>query len=86
MDREIKFKTGLHLKGGDQFMNEYMKDSQTSEKQIDEIVVAQAGDDSAWDEPIVVQRDKSTTKALQTEFDIIKCKCKILNDRSFDKR
>jgi len=39
-----------------------------SEEQIDEIVIAPAKDDSAWEEPIVVHRDKPTTLTLQAEL------------------
>ena len=37
---------------------------QFSEKQIDEIVIAQARDDKAWEEPISVRRDIPTTMLL----------------------
>ena len=35
-----------------------------SEEQIDEIVIAQAKDDTAWEEPISVHRDTPDPKAL----------------------
>ena len=41
------------------------KQKNLSEEQIDEFVIAQAEDDSAWEEPIVVHRDKPATLTLQ---------------------
>jgi len=49
-------------------MNMERQEKHLSEEQIDEIVIAQAEDDSAWDEPIVVHRDKPTTLTLQAEL------------------
>lgn len=39
-----------------------------SEKEIDEIVVAQADDDSAWEEPIHVCRTKVSSVLLPSEL------------------
>jgi hypothetical protein len=39
-----------------------------SEEQIDEIVVAQAEDNMAWEEPILVRRDTTTTVSLPPEL------------------
>ncbi len=37
-------------------------------KQIDEIVIAQAKDDTAWEEPISVRRDTPITMSLPPEL------------------
>ena len=37
-------------------------------KQIDEIVIAQAKDDTAWEEPISVHRDTPVTMSLPPEL------------------
>lgn len=39
-----------------------------SEEQIDEIVIAQAEDDTAWEEPILVQMTIPTTMSLPPEL------------------
>jgi len=39
-----------------------------SEEQIDEIVIAQAEDDTAWEEPILVCRDIPTAVSLPPEL------------------
>ena len=42
-----------------------------AEKQIDELVEAQAGDDSAWDEAIAVQRENKHPIKFPLSFDIV---------------
>ena len=44
------------------------KSKRLSEEQIDEIVVAQTEDDSAWTKPAKVRRTKSTSVALPSEL------------------
>lgn len=39
-----------------------------SEKEIDNIVVSQADDDSAWEEPIRVRREKAASLSIPAEF------------------
>ena len=39
-----------------------------SENEIDKVVVAQAEDDSAWDEPIRVRRNKAASLSIPTEL------------------
>lgn len=39
-----------------------------SEEEIDEIVIAQADDDSAWEEPMRVQRERSAFVKLPAEM------------------
>ena len=43
------------------------KTSRKSEKEIDEIVIAQADDDSAWDKPVHVRRSKSEAVSIPAE-------------------
>ena len=43
------------------------KITRKSEKEIDEIVIAQADDDSAWDKPIRVRRSKSEAVSIPAE-------------------
>lgn len=45
-----------------------MSDKKLSEHEIDEIVIAQADDDAAWDAPIDVQVDVATTLSLSPEL------------------
>ncbi len=44
------------------------KQKRLSEEQIDEIVIAQAKDDTAWEEPISVHRDTPVTMSLPPEL------------------
>ena len=44
------------------------KRKKPSEEEIDEIVVAQAGEDSAWGTSVKVRRSKSTSLALPAEL------------------
>ncbi len=39
-----------------------------SEKEIDEIVVSQADDDSAWEEPLKIQRIKQSSLSISAEL------------------
>lgn len=39
-----------------------------SDKEIDNIVVSQADDDSAWEEPIRVRREKAASLSIPAEF------------------
>ena len=39
-----------------------------SEHEIDQVVVAQAADDAAWDQPVRVQKTTSTSLALPAEL------------------
>ena len=39
-----------------------------SEEQIDQIVVEQAGDDSAWEEPILVERTRPASLCIPAEL------------------
>jgi len=39
-----------------------------TEKQIDEIVIAQAEDDSAWEEPVDVQRDGTEMISIPSDI------------------
>ena len=48
--------------------SETMKTKQLSEKEIDKIVESQAGDDSAWEEPVLVRRDKAVSLSIAAEF------------------
>ena len=47
-------------------MNKYRK--QLSEEQIDDIVIAQAEEDTAWERPIFVRRDIPTILSLSPEI------------------
>jgi len=38
-----------------------------SDKEIDELVIAQAGDDSAWEKPIKARRSKSEAVSIPAE-------------------
>jgi hypothetical protein len=49
-------------------MNKKSTLNQLSEEQVDEIVVAQAEDNMAWEEPILVRRDTTTTVSLPPEL------------------
>ena len=49
-------------------MNTRDKPSTFSEKEIDKIVVAQADDDSAWEEPIRVYKAKQSSVHLPSEL------------------
>ena len=44
------------------------KNRKLSEKEIDEIVVAQANDDSAWEKPAHVHKSKAATVPLPSEL------------------
>ncbi len=44
------------------------KKEKLSEKEIDQIVVAQADDDSAWEKPIRVRRKKSASLSIPAEL------------------
>jgi hypothetical protein len=44
------------------------KQKRLSEEQIDEIVTAQAEDNAAWEEPILVHRDTPVTMSLPPEL------------------
>ena len=43
------------------------KTTQKSDKEIDELVVAQAGDDSAWEKPVQARRSKSEAVSIPAE-------------------
>jgi hypothetical protein len=49
-------------------MSQESKREQLSEEQIDEIVVAQAEDDAAWEDPILVRAISPTTLSLPSEL------------------
>lgn len=49
-------------------MNTENKLKSLSEEQIDEIVIAQSEDDTAWEEPILVRRTIPTTMSLPPEL------------------
>ena len=44
------------------------KSNRLSEEQIDEIVISQADDDTAWEDPILVRRNAPTTVSLPAEL------------------
>jgi len=43
-------------------------DSNLSEREIDELVISQAGDDSAWDGPIRVRRPESALVSIPADL------------------
>ena len=49
-------------------MNEKDKIKDLSEQEIDQIVVAQANDDSAWGKPIRVHRTKPTSLSIPADL------------------
>lgn len=49
-------------------MNEKAKIKELSEQEIDQIVVAQANDDSAWEKPIRVRRTKPTSLSIPADL------------------
>jgi hypothetical protein len=49
-------------------MSEKSNPKPLSEEQIDAIVVAQAKDDAAWDDPVSVHRDAPTLLSLSPEL------------------
>jgi hypothetical protein len=49
-------------------MNEKDRIKQLSEQEIDQIVVAQADDDSAWGKPIRVHRSKPTSVSIPADL------------------
>jgi len=51
-------------------MNTRDKARTPSEKEIDEIIVAQADDDSAWENPIRVCRAKSSSAKLKRKLTV----------------
>ena len=44
------------------------KKNQLVQEEIDELVIAQAGDDNAWEESVTVERDVSATLSLSPEL------------------
>ena len=44
------------------------KKNQLTEEEIDELVIAQADDDNAWEEPVKVERDFLASLALSPEL------------------
>jgi hypothetical protein len=44
------------------------KKNQLTEEEIDELVIAQADDDNAWEEPVTVERDSAATLSLPPEL------------------
>jgi hypothetical protein len=49
-------------------MNTETKTTHLTEEQIDEIVIAQAEDDAAWEEPILVRRFNRATISLPSKL------------------
>jgi hypothetical protein len=49
-------------------MTERKEDANLSEEQIDQIVVGQADDDSAWDEPIHVERTTPASLSIPADL------------------
>ena len=49
-------------------MNTAQKSKRLSEEEIDEIVIAQADDDTAWEEPVSVRRTRPITIVLSPDL------------------
>lgn len=49
-------------------MNTRDKSKKPSEQEIDQLVVAQANDDSAWEDPILVRRDKLAVLSIPADL------------------